>query len=80
MQLPRHDDDDVRRILQQRARMLGLELSPEVIAYLMTHHSRNLAAQMNILQTLDGASLAHQRRITIPLIKQALAERVGYQD
>ena len=79
VQLPPNDDDDVRHILRQRARLLGLDLSNEVISYLMTHHSRNLAAQMAILKTLDGASLAHQRRITIPLIKQTLEEQAGCQ-
>ena len=80
LQLPIYDDEEVRRILRQRAQLLGLDLSPEVISYLMTHHSRSLAAQMNLLQTLDGASLTHQRRITIPLIKQALGEQAGRQD
>ena len=77
VQLPPNNDDDVRRILGYRARLLGFDLSSDVIAYLMTHHPRNLAAQMAILQTLDRASLARQRRITIPLVKQALEEQAG---
>ena len=30
---------------------------------------------MEILRTLDGVSLMRQRRVTIPLVKQALAEQ-----
>ena len=68
------EEAEVGEILAKRARLLGIELSNEVIAYLLTHHSRNLASQMAILQTLDGASLSQRRKVTIPLIKQALSE------
>lgn len=74
LQLPENNDDAVRDIVLRRARLLGLELSADVLAYLLTHHSRSLRAQMAILKLLDGASLSRQRRVTIPLIKQALAE------
>lgn len=80
VQLPHNGDDEVRHILRQRARLLGFELSSDVISYLMTHHSRSLSSQMAILQMLDNASLAHQRRVTIPLIKQALEEHTAVQD
>lgn len=74
LQLPDHDDAELRDILARRARLLGLELSRDVLAYLLTHHARNLRAQMEILERLDGVSLSRQRRVTIPLIKQALAD------
>ncbi len=73
--LPDHDENAVRQILAQRARLLGLELSPDVLGYLLTHYTRDLRAQMGILERLDGASLSRQRRVTIPLIKQTLGER-----
>jgi DnaA family protein len=74
LQLPRSGDAEIRQILRKRAGMLGIELSDDVISYLMTHHARDLAEQIAILQHLDGVSLSQQRRITIPLIKQALLE------
>jgi DnaA family protein len=74
LQLPSSDDVEIRRILRQRAQLLGIELAEDVISYLMTHHARNLTTQMAILRRLDGASLSQQRRVTIPLIKQALLE------
>ena len=74
LQLPSHSEQQVRRILRQRAYLVGIELSDDVISYLMTHHARSLATQMEILRRLDAASLSQQRKVTIPLIKQALAE------
>jgi DnaA family protein len=74
LQLPSNSEQQVRRILRQRAYLVGIELSDEVISYLMTHHTRSLAMQMEILQRLDSASLSQQRKVTIPLVKQALAE------
>ncbi|MEM7562961.1 MAG: DnaA regulatory inactivator Hda [Pseudomonadota bacterium] len=73
LEAPVSDDEAIRDILKKRAQLMGIELSAEVISYLLTHHSRNLSAQMAILRTLDGASLSQRRKVTIPLIKQALA-------
>ncbi len=77
LQLPQSGDVDIRRILRRRAELLGIDLSEEVVSYLMTHHARNLSEQIDILQRLDGLSLSQQRRVTIPLVKQALRERAG---
>ena len=74
LQLPASDDAAIRHILRQRAQLIGIELTEEVISYLMTHYTRNLATQMGILRRLDAASLSQQRKVTIPLIKQALLE------
>jgi len=75
LQLPVSGDSEVRDILRRRAALLGFELSGEVISYLMNRYPRDLAAQMAILRYLDSASLSQQRRITIPLVRQALRER-----
>jgi len=75
LQLPDSDEEDIRNIMRRRAHLLGMEFSSEVISYLLTHHSRNLSSQMEILRTLDGVSLMRQRKVTIPLVKQALADR-----
>ena len=74
LELPLADDNGVRNIVTQRAKLLGLELSREVVSYLFTHYSRRLSDQMEILQVLDKASLRQQKKITVPLIKQVLSE------
>ena len=76
LQLPAIDDADIRQILRIRAGLLGIELSDEVISFLMTRQARDLAQQVASLQHLDGVSLSQQRKITIPLVKQALRELV----
>ncbi len=73
LQLPTHDEEQLRLILRRRAGLLGFDLSEDVIDYLMRHHARDLSVQMGILQQLDGASLSQQRRVTIPLVKKTLA-------
>jgi len=75
LQLPDSSEIEIREILRKRAQLNGIELTDEVISYLLTHYARNLAVQMDILRRLDGASLSQQRKVTIPLVKQALLER-----
>ena len=74
LQLPASGDSDVEQIIRQRAKLRGLDLSSEVVAYLLTHYSRRLSAQIDNLRLLDEAALSAQKRITIPLIKQTLVE------
>lgn len=75
LQLPSSGDGEIRQILRRRAQLLGIDLPDEVIAYLMNHHARDLGEQIDILRRLDSISLTQQRRVTIPLVKQALQER-----
>jgi DnaA family protein len=74
LQLQTTGEKDIAKIIKLRAAMLGIDLSEEVISYLLTHYSRQLSEQIEILRVLDNASLSAQKRITIPLIKQTLAD------
>ena len=65
-------DIEIEHIIELRARLLGLTLSREVLAYLLSHFSRRLSDQIELLRKLDAASLSVQKKITIPLIKQVL--------
>lgn len=62
-------DADRLRALQLRARARGLELSEEVGQFLLQRSARDLPALMAMLGRLDTASLAAQRRLTIPFVK-----------
>jgi DnaA family protein len=64
------DDGQLESILKQRAKMLGLTLSHEVVNYLLSHYSRKLSDQMQLLYRLDHVSMSTQRKITIPLIRE----------
>lgn len=74
LQLPVVVDADIGRVLKFRAELLGIELSKEVITYLLTHYARHLSAQMEILMLLDEMSLSAKKRVTVPFIKQALSD------
>jgi len=75
LQLPTTAETDIGKVIKLRAGLLGIELSKEVIAYLMVHYSRELSRQIEILRILDQASLSEQKRITVPLVKQILADQ-----
>ena len=67
-------ESDARRVLRCEADRRGSALSDEVIDYLMTRFARDLKHQMAQLDRLDAFSLSTQRTITVPLLKQMLAE------
>lgn len=52
----------------------GLELPPEAARYLLNRTSRSLSELATLLEQLDHASLAAQRRLTIPFVRQVLME------
>jgi DnaA-homolog protein len=68
------DLDDEGRIeaLRLRAAQRGLQLPYETSEYLLKRMPRDLRSLFDILDQLDEASLAAQRRLTIPFIRDAL--------
>ncbi len=67
------DDEDRLRLLVQSARARGLELSPETGWYLLHRCPRDNHSLQRLLDHLDRYSMATQRRLTIPLVREALA-------
>jgi DnaA-homolog protein len=67
-------DADTRAALRQEAAHRGLTLSDEVLDHVLTRFSRDLASLMSLLRRLDRFSLAEHRAVTVPLLKQMLAE------
>jgi DnaA family protein len=74
IQLPLVVDTDIGQVLKFRAELLGIDLSKEVVTYLLTHYSRHLSAQMEILRLVDKMSLSAKKRVTVPFIKQTLSD------
>lgn len=67
------DDDDRLAVLTFRASRRGLDLPPETGRYLLTRASRRLDDLVALLGRLDQAALvAHQRRLTVPFVRQLL--------
>ncbi|MES2884090.1 MAG: ATP-binding protein [Pseudomonadota bacterium] len=65
-------DDDRIGLLRLRASTRGLNLSLEVASYLLKHLPRDVASLLAAVDTLDQASLAAKRGLTIPLVQETL--------
>ncbi len=63
------DEAQTRAALQSEAERRGIALSPEVLNYLMSRFSRDLASLMRLLVALDSYSLSRGRAITVPLLR-----------
>ncbi|HJW45476.1 MAG TPA: DnaA regulatory inactivator Hda [Lysobacter sp.] len=66
------DDDGRREVLQQRAQRRGLVLEDAALDWLLRRVGRDLTGMTALLDKLDRASLAAQRRVTVPFLKQTL--------
>lgn len=64
------NDEDKARALRLRARARGLDMPEAVARYLLQRHARDMAALFALLERLDQASLAAQRRLTIPFVRE----------
>lgn len=67
------DDEDRLQLLIQSARRRGLELSRETGLYLLRRCPRDNHFLQRLLDHLDRYSMATQRRLTIPLVREALS-------
>jgi DnaA family protein len=66
------DDEQKQAALQFRARARGLVLNDEVAAYIIQRLPRDMNELFWQLNRLDHASLAEQRKLTIPFVKKIL--------
>jgi DnaA family protein len=66
------DDAGRRALLRLRAQRRGLQMDPAAIDWLLRHVDRDLGSLAGLLDTLDQASLAAQRRVTVPFLRQVL--------
>lgn len=71
------DEAGRREILRERAIARGLDLQDAVLDYLFSRHERDLGTLTALLDRLDRAALAAQRRITVPFLKSVLAAGAG---
>ncbi len=67
-------DTDKLAALFLRAKVLGLELPPQVGRFRLSTQSRDLPDLMELLEKLDRATLAAKRKLTIPFLKTYLEE------
>ena len=71
-QLSSLSDKEKQRALQQRAKNRGLDLTDDVVTYLLKRSSRDMNSLFALFEKLDKASMVEKRKLTIPFIKDYL--------
>jgi DnaA family protein len=71
-QLHELDEHGQVEALVRRAARRGLELSPEAATWLVHRLPRDMHSLCSMLDRLDEAALAAQRRLTVPFLRQVL--------
>jgi DnaA family protein len=71
------DDADKLAALRARALAHGIPIAEEALAYLLVRARRDLPSLLRVLDRLDEFSLARQRPITVPLVRELLQRQDG---
>ncbi len=66
------DDASRADLLRDRAQRRGLVLEDAAIDWMLSRTDRNLSSLVALLDRLDRESLAAQRRITVPFLRQVM--------
>jgi DnaA family protein len=61
-----------RALLRSRAAARGIEFDDAVLDWLFAREKRDLASLLGVLDRIDAASLAAQRRVTVPFLRKLL--------
>jgi DnaA family protein len=69
------EEAEQQAALALRARLRGLELPEETWQWLRRRYPRDMRQLYELLDTLDEAALAAQRRLTVPFIREVLKRR-----
>jgi DnaA family protein len=65
-------EEERREVLRRRAEARGLQLDDAVLDYLFRRVDRDLGTLTALLDRLDRAALAAQRRLTVPFLRSVL--------
>jgi DnaA-homolog protein len=66
------NDQEKTVALRFQARRRGMEMPEDVAGYLLRRFPRDMTALFSLLDVLDHATLAAQRKLTIPFVKEVL--------
>lgn len=78
MPLHRLAERDVRRAIIRAFDRRAIEPDDPVIDHLMHHAQRDIASLNAIIAHLAAVSLQHKRRVTVPLLRQLLADPAAF--
>lgn len=68
-------EDQIIAALTFKAHFLGFDIPAKVGRFLLNHYVHDLPALWLLLEEIDRATLAAQRKLTIPFLKQILTEQ-----
>ncbi|MDH5324168.1 MAG: DnaA regulatory inactivator Hda [Gammaproteobacteria bacterium] len=77
LQIKPLDEAEKIQVLQLRAKLRGLLLSPDVAGFILRRCPRDMDSLMRILEHIDQASLAAKRKLTVPFVKSLLDESLS---
>ncbi|MHB8535587.1 MAG: DnaA regulatory inactivator Hda [Sulfuricaulis sp.] len=63
-------DTEKLEAIRLRARHRGFEMPEDVVHYILSRYPRDMHSLFDLLDRIDRASLAQQRRVTIPFLRQ----------
>ncbi|HYL90229.1 MAG TPA: DnaA/Hda family protein [Burkholderiales bacterium] len=69
-------DEDKARHLKAVAASRGLQLSDDIVDYLLSRLPRDMRSLQSMMEVLDQYSLMRKRPLTLPLVREALAEEI----
>ena len=69
-------DEDKALHLKAVAASRGLQLSNDIVEYLLTRLPRDMRSLQSIMEVLDQYSLMRKRPLTLPLVREALAQEI----
>ncbi len=65
-------DADRRAYLRERAAARGLQMSEDIAALIVSRMERSIAELLAVVNQLDRAALAAQRKLSLPFVRQTL--------
>jgi len=74
-ELPEISEKEKITAVEESAKRKGLIFDDRVLVYILTHTSRSLTDLLKLMFDLDTFSLERKRKITIPLVRELLANR-----
>ena len=67
------DEPGRAQLLRARAAARGLDFDEAALDWMLRRCSRDLGSLTTLFEQLDRASLAAQRRLTVPFLRQVLS-------
>ena len=66
------DDESRAKALRRHAGGRGIEIPDEVVGYVLTRYRRDMTSLIALLDRLDHHSMARQRRLTVPFVRDLI--------